>query len=88
MRSRRVQRARESTKRLAVEHDFRWLMRLARSGPARRLQVLNEAPDQSAPPALDSSLARQLRKTYEEDIRAVSLLLHRDLAKVWRTGAE
>jgi len=37
---------------------------------------------------VDPDLARELRETYEEDIRAVSLLLDRDLTEVWCTGAD
>lgn len=87
MRSRRVQRLRERVKRVAVGRDLRWLLRLARSGPARRLQALNVVPDQFPAPALEPDVARELRETFEQDIRAVSLLLDRDLTEVWRTGA-
>jgi hypothetical protein len=86
-RSPALQRVRQRVKRVAIDHDLRWLLRLARSGPGRGLQSLNAAPDQRPSRAIDPALARELRRTYEEDIRSVSELLGRNMEDVWRAGA-
>ncbi|MBA2525293.1 MAG: sulfotransferase [Pyrinomonadaceae bacterium] len=86
VRSSAVQRTRQRAKELAINHDLRWLLRLARSRPARRLQSLNAASDRPPAWTMGPDLARDLRRAFEPDVRAVSRFLDRDMSEVWRAG--